>query len=42
MEDSNKKSSKISKQNFPLTMCEGQFNFIKVLGKGAQGEVCLY
>ena len=32
----------MSKQNYPETMCDEEFIFIEVVGKGAQGVVCLY
>ena len=32
----------MDKKCFPDTMCDEEFKYIEVLGKGAQGVVCLY
>jgi hypothetical protein len=32
----------MDKKSYPDPMCDGEYKYIKVLGKGAQGVVCLY
>jgi hypothetical protein len=32
----------MDKKSYPETMCDEEYKFIKVLGKGAQGVVCQY
>jgi hypothetical protein len=32
----------MDKKSYPDTMCDEEYKYIKVLGKGAQGVVCLY
>jgi hypothetical protein len=32
----------MEKNSFPDTMCDEEYKHIKILGKGAQGVVCLY
>ena len=42
MVDPIKQSSKLSKLSLPDTLSDEEYKFIKVLGNGAQGVVCLY